>query len=344
MPVLAISGHSGSGKTTLIERVVPEILKQRLRVAVIKHDVHTIQIDSPGKDSDRLFNAGADIFLHGETEYLVRQHHGNRVEPADLSACLRDIRHRYDVVLVEGFKRSTLPKVWLLADGEQSPPAGIVGVLDSYARDADRATRLLALIADQGGRQWRQTPVYGGILIGGASRRMGEPKHLLRDGAETWIEKTATVVGAAVEQLVIIGPGQLPQALAGVTRLPDVARCDGPLAGMLAALRWAPDAGWLFVACDMPAISPAAIEWLLSQRAPGRWAVLPRLSVEPQIEPLFAYYDPRMAATLESLAHGQRAGFQSLMSHAASACPRVPDLLAGAWRNINAPDGQDGSR
>lgn len=341
MPVLAVCGHSGSGKTTLIERVLPELVRRGLRIAVIKHDVHAIQIDRPGKDSDRLFTAGADVLLRGVGEQLIRCHPRDSAEPA---ADWRDIERRYDLVLVEGFKHSLLPKVWLLGAGEQAPPAATTGLLDIYPRDIDRPARLLALIDAQLPRQWRQTPLYGGILIGGASRRMGEPKHLLPAGAASWIEHAVAVVGASVERLAIIGSGALPPALGGVTRLPDVAHCDGPLAGMLAALRWAPDAGWLFVACDMPDISRAAIDWLLAQRAPGRWAVLPRLPARDRIEPLFAWYDPRIAARLEELAHGRARGFQALSDDPACLCPQVPDALVTAWRNVNTPAGLTASR
>ncbi|KAF0192963.1 MAG: hypothetical protein FD165_66 [Gammaproteobacteria bacterium] len=335
MPVLAVCGHSGSGKTTLIEWVIPELVRRRLRVAAVKHDVHAIQIDRPGKDSDRLFTAGADVYLRGSSEHLVRRHHR---DSAEFDVELRDIRRSYDVVLVEGFKHSPWPKVWLLGAGERLPPADVAAVLDIYPRDADRAARFLALIDDQLPRQWRQTPVYGGILIGGASRRMGRPKHLLRAADASWIEQIAAVAGDAVERLVVVGSGELPPGLTGITRLPDAADCDGPLAGMLAARRWAPDAGWLFMACDMPDISRAAIDWLLSQRAPGRWAVLPRLSGQDRIEPLFAYYDPRIATVLEDMAGSRRFGFQHLLANQACLCPRVPESLVPAWRNVNTPD------
>ena len=54
-PVLAVCGFSGSGKTTLLESVVGELSRRGLSVGVVKHDAHGIQIDRPGKDSDRLF-------------------------------------------------------------------------------------------------------------------------------------------------------------------------------------------------------------------------------------------------------------------------------------------------
>ncbi|MDP6460361.1 MAG: molybdopterin-guanine dinucleotide biosynthesis protein MobB, partial [Gemmatimonadota bacterium] len=60
-PVLAVCGWSGSGKTTLLDRVIPEITARGLSVAALKHDAHGLKVDPRGKDSDRLFRAGADV-------------------------------------------------------------------------------------------------------------------------------------------------------------------------------------------------------------------------------------------------------------------------------------------
>ena len=57
LPVLGVCGWSGSGKTTLIEAILPAFRAKGLKIAVIKHDVHGLDIDRPGKDSDRLFRA-----------------------------------------------------------------------------------------------------------------------------------------------------------------------------------------------------------------------------------------------------------------------------------------------
>jgi molybdopterin-guanine dinucleotide biosynthesis protein A len=62
-----------------------------------------------------------------------------------------------------------------------------------------------------------------------------------------------------------------------LSALPDVPDKRGPLAGMLAAMRWRLDVSWLFMACDLPQVSSMSVEWLIGKRAPGVWAILPRL-------------------------------------------------------------------
>lgn len=53
LPILAVCGWSGSGKTTLIEPLVRQLCRRGCKVAIVKHDVHGLDADRPGKDSDR---------------------------------------------------------------------------------------------------------------------------------------------------------------------------------------------------------------------------------------------------------------------------------------------------
>jgi molybdopterin-guanine dinucleotide biosynthesis protein MobB len=140
--VLGICGHSGSGKTTLIEGLLPELKAARLSVAVVKHDAHGLDVDKPGKDSDRLFRAGADVLVHDAQEGLLRFHASN----LSLPLALQRLAGSYDLVLVEGHKGSPGPKVWLLGEDEASPPAGVGDVVRVLRRDTDRVREVRELI------------------------------------------------------------------------------------------------------------------------------------------------------------------------------------------------------
>src|SRR3989337_99557 len=95
LPILGICGYSGSGKTTLIEKILPYLRNKGLAVALVKHDVHGLDVDRPGKDSDRLFRAGADVLLQGSEEEMLRSH---RAEGDGLTEALLTLCGRYDVV------------------------------------------------------------------------------------------------------------------------------------------------------------------------------------------------------------------------------------------------------
>jgi molybdopterin-guanine dinucleotide biosynthesis protein A len=186
----------------------------------------------------------------------------------------------------------------------------------------------------------QRTPVWGCILIGGKSSRMGHPKHLLKDRrGNTWLENTLAVLQPLLDGIVISGAGELPEKVAAATlRLPDIPGVAGPLTGILAAGRWQPLVSWLLVACDMPHVSPEAVSWLLTGRRPGCWGRVPKLAGNDRLEPLLAWYDFRSIALFEEQLYtdnmriGEAAG-DFRIDH-----PVIPEALRHAWENINTPE------
>ena len=110
-PIVSVVANSGTGKTTLLEKLIAEMKRREYKVAAIKHDAHRFDIDHEGKDSWRLTRAGADTMLIMSAEKLAMvKQHTNAEQPS-----LADSVSRYcsdvDIVLTEGFKKSTLPKI-----------------------------------------------------------------------------------------------------------------------------------------------------------------------------------------------------------------------------------------
>lgn len=333
VPAFGVCGWSNSGKTTLIEKVAPLLRANGLKVLVLKHDVHGLQADRPTKDSDRLFCTGADVLAQAPGEQLLRA----RREDAEPGEALRALSRHYDLVLVEGYKNLALPKVWLLKDGEAAPPESVGNVLAAIRDVPGRAAVVMTALDRWLAAQWAATPVCGCILIGGRSSRMGSPKHLLPADGKTWLERTAGLLGQVVAKVAIVGPGDVPARVAEHVRLPDAPDAEGPMAGILAAMRWNPRASWLVVSCDLPQLSTHALRWLLSSRVPGVWATLPRLADRPAVEPLLAHYDFRARALLEELAARGDFSPGHLASSVKVITPTPPAELASAWVNVNTP-------
>jgi molybdopterin-guanine dinucleotide biosynthesis protein A len=163
---------------------------------------------------------------------------------------------------------------------------------------------------------------------------MGRPKQNLRRGGVTLVEIAVAAVGEMVERLVLAGGGNIPPNLEGLERLTDVPRVPGPLGGILAAMRAAPEKTWIVAASDMPLIRREAVEWLVSQRGPEVWAVLPRTAGD-KVEPLLAVYEPEMRKVLETRAEQGYFGMQGLESVDRVRCPTPTDNLRDAWMNVN---------
>jgi molybdenum cofactor guanylyltransferase len=331
VPVIGICGLSGSGKTTLIEAVTRNLLSQGLKIAVIKHDVHGMEVDRPGKDSDRFFKSGADVVLTDPGQSLFRSHLTDKTRLADILTLLAPF---HDLILVEGHKSTPLPnKIWLLKDAGDSCPPEATGVTLKLKPDDDRAGIIGDLVNSVLEKALRATPLYAGILVGGQSGRMGQPKQLIAASGRTWLEQMVEVVQPFVKDVVLLGKGTLPATLGGITSLPDVPSRSGPIAGMLSALRWNPFASWLFLACDLPKVSRQSVAWLLATRKPGIWATIPKSPAGDHMEPLFAHYDFRAGHLLETCdSPSDLARLEEV------ATPTPPATIAEAWTNVNTPD------
>lgn len=108
-PVVAFVAKSGAGKTTFLEQLIPELQGRGLHVGVVKHHAHPTTFDIPGKDTDRLAQAGAKVVV-GVCDAQVavfRQEDGAAHLEAVLARDLADV----DLVLMEGFKRGPYPKI-----------------------------------------------------------------------------------------------------------------------------------------------------------------------------------------------------------------------------------------
>jgi len=110
-PVVAFVAWSGTGKTTLVERLVALATGQGLRVGAIKHTHHRFDVDHRGKDSHRLAAAGAEATLIAADDKLALVRRHAACPPVDRLVVdhLGDLD--LDLVLVEGWKGSELPRI-----------------------------------------------------------------------------------------------------------------------------------------------------------------------------------------------------------------------------------------
>ena len=115
LPLLGFAAYSGTGKTTLLSAVIP-ILKQRgLRIGMIKHAHHKFDIDHPGKDSYQLRKAGTDQMLIASSKRwaLMVETENNTRDPSLQTLIDHLDAGSLDIILVEGFKHESFPKIEL---------------------------------------------------------------------------------------------------------------------------------------------------------------------------------------------------------------------------------------
>ena len=116
-PVIAVSGYKKSGKTTLIVHLLPLLAEKGIKTAVIKRDAHSFTPDTPGTDSFRYFQAGACGSAVYDSEKFSLSYRVPVTE-RELTDAFPDV----DLILLEGFKRSSYPKLEIIrSDMPENP-------------------------------------------------------------------------------------------------------------------------------------------------------------------------------------------------------------------------------
>lgn len=110
MRIIGLAGWSGSGKTTLVTKVIPVLVRRGFKVATVKHAHHAFDTDQPGKDSWLHRAAGAsEVAIVSSRRWAIVHELNDEAEPplADMLAKLSPV----DLVIIEGFKRQSHPKL-----------------------------------------------------------------------------------------------------------------------------------------------------------------------------------------------------------------------------------------
>ncbi len=122
------------------------------------------------------------------------------------------------------------------------------------------------LVTKSGGKTaLLERPLYGLILTGGQSKRMGRDKALLNHTGKPYAAYLYNLLQPYCQQVYLSArPGQWSgTALELLPTLPDQVTSVGPISGLLAAMATHPEANWLVVACDLLNVQAQTIQKLL---------------------------------------------------------------------------------
>lgn len=315
---LAIAGYQNSGKTTLLTKLVPRF---GLDVAYVKRDAHRFSMDTPGKDTHSLALAGATMVYISDprSQALLKSQAAHpQLQPLDFLEA--------DALLVEGHKASPVPKLIMLdnelailadpvfTQPDAAPPIAAIGPWPSapqlpwgipyFQRDQ------IELIADYVSAFWAQTiaatPVYGLVLSGGRSSRMGRDKAALTWHGEAELRRAVRLLGPHCSQVFVSCRADQAQdeLRRDFPQIHDRFLDFGPLSGIMSAQHAHPQAAWLVLACDLPFLDEQALGALLAARDPFRFATAFQGS-DDLPEPLCTIYEPKSRARfLQFLAAG----------------------------------------
>ncbi len=144
--VLAVSGLKNSGKTTLCGVLLECLRRKGLRCAYVKHGSHRVCSD-PGTDTGKFVEAGFPSVWWGEDGLRVELGHvrhassGVAFSPLSDGEILAEMTSRFfpgfDLVLLEGGKHLTLPRIWVGAP--ETVPEDVRGIIAFYGENSGDA-------------------------------------------------------------------------------------------------------------------------------------------------------------------------------------------------------------
>ncbi|HEY7683101.1 MAG TPA: molybdopterin-guanine dinucleotide biosynthesis protein B [Gemmatimonadales bacterium] len=137
--IFSVIGKKDAGKTTLVVALASEFVRKGRRVMTIKHATHPVDVDRAGTDSYLHFHEGKAerTLVVSPTLRVLFERHPDDTDPIELARRYFDDA---DIVLVEGFKRSPLPKIEVFRRAASATPL--------YDPSQPNAAEWIAIITD----------------------------------------------------------------------------------------------------------------------------------------------------------------------------------------------------
>jgi molybdopterin-guanine dinucleotide biosynthesis protein A len=305
---------------TLAEAIITALSPQE-KIAY----VDALHSDEPSEGSARLA-AGAAMEYTAQANQRQLNYNGelnnfqNRVLFNQSDLILINGNHHQvqkQVVIIDSNKKASLQKrlsqltdvkLFLLADGDSEIFDFVKEAIPNYQqtpvyRLSDTGT-IIQFFQQQ--LQQTQPELYGLVLAGGKSERMGQDK-----GAINWHQKEQRYYMADLLKnytnhvYISCRADQQQEVDAAYQTLPDSFKGMGPFGAILSAFREQPEKAWLVVACDLPLLDQPTLDFLVAHRQPSAIATTFKSDYNGFPEPLITIWEPKSYAVLLSfLAQG----------------------------------------
>jgi molybdopterin-guanine dinucleotide biosynthesis protein A len=179
--------------------------------------------------------------------------------------------------------------------------------------------------------------VWGLVLAGGKSRRMGADKALLVQDGQSQLSRAVGLLEKHVARVFVSTRTEQKDDAVRAQFEQIVDRYDdmGPVAGILSAMDFDSEVNWLIMACDLPNADSATISYLLENISTEHHATAYRSQHDDLPEPLCAVYRPEARPIIERfVAQGMICPRKMLINSATKLLTQPnPDAL----HNINSP-------
>lgn len=172
----------------------------------------------------------------------------------------------------------------------------------------------------------------------------------LEENGPTLLERTASLAATVAPRVLVAGrdcPATWPQEepLDQVMFVPDDTPQQGPLGGLLTALRQADSDRLLVLSCDLPRLTTEALAWVVreAEHRPALGHGLVAITEEgKRKQPLFAVYSVDQCLPLvEELLQADRRALHALLDAGDFVYLATPPEVEAALANVNTPEDWD---
>lgn len=185
----------------------------------------------------------------------------------------------------------------------------------------------------------KQPLLYGLVLAGGKSVRMGHDKGLIQwHGKEQRYYMADMLQGLCSDVFISCRQEQQQDIATEYKTLTDTFEGAGPLIAILSALKEKPDSAWLVVACDLPLLDTVTLQYLIQNRDATCIATTFESPFDHLPEPLITIWEP---SSFEVLLNHTSEGFKCPRKALIRNSGRVKIMIAtnpNALKNANTPD------
>ncbi|MEM0932935.1 MAG: NTP transferase domain-containing protein [Bacteroidota bacterium] len=140
----------------------------------------------------------------------------------------------------------------------------------------------------------KEPKLYGLVLGGGKSTRMGTDKRLLKYYEVSQQQHAYNLLSKVCENTFLsVREEQISSSERGLNVIVDENKCGGPFNGILSAHNAYPDVAWLVLACDLPLLDRETLTILVTARNPGKAATSMATRKTNLPEPLITIWEPQ---------------------------------------------------
>ncbi|MGI9233751.1 MAG: NTP transferase domain-containing protein [Woeseiaceae bacterium] len=181
-------------------------------------------------------------------------------------------------------------------------------------------------------------PLFGLVLAGGESRRMGQDKASLRREGQSQLAYTVRLLDDLVERVFVsTRADQQNDAVRSRFKLIiDRYEGMGPVAGILSAMDEYPGVDWLVLACDLPNIDAATLLNLLEKRSADKPFSAYVSSNDDLPEPLCAVYTAQSSGIVRGFVEDGVHCPRKILIRSDTLLLRQPN--PSSLENVNTPD------